>query len=242
MIGTLASQASAMGMPVLISTGDKDMAQLVDDNVTLINTMTNVVMDREGVIEKFGIPPELIIDYLALMGDKVDNIPGIPGVGDKTATALLQGIGSIEKLYQNLDDIAALGFRGSKTMAKKLADNKDNADMSYQLATIKLDVELEETPESLVKAQPNIDELIKLYGQLVFKSWLNELLEGGSGVVEADERSAAAGAVRSSASAATSTVEMNTSAVTIDRSNYETILDEASFNVWLEKLLSLIHI
>ncbi|UQV21752.1 DNA polymerase I [Vibrio sp. J383] len=237
-IGTLASQASAMGMPVLISTGDKDMAQLVDDNVTLINTMTNVVMDREGVIEKFGIPPELIIDYLALMGDKVDNIPGIPGVGDKTATALLQGIGSIEKLYQNLDDIAALGFRGSKTMAKKLADNKDNADMSYQLATIKLDVELEETPESLVKAQPNIDELIKLYGQLVFKSWLNELLEGGSGVVEADERSAAtgSGAVRSSASAATSTVEMNTSAVTIDRSDYETILDEASFNVWLEKL------
>ncbi|MDH5932847.1 DNA polymerase I [Vibrio splendidus] len=237
-IGTLASQASAMGMPVLISTGDKDMAQLVDDNVTLINTMTNVVMDREGVIEKFGIPPELIIDYLALMGDKVDNIPGIPGVGDKTATALLQGIGSIEKLYQNLDDIAALGFRGSKTMAKKLADNKDNADMSYQLATIKLDVELEETPESLVKAQPNIDELIKLYGQLVFKSWLNELLEGGSGVVEADERSAATGAgtVRSSASATASTVEMNTSAVTIDRSNYETILDEASFNVWLEKL------
>ncbi|WP_373949340.1 DNA polymerase I [Vibrio pomeroyi] len=232
-IGTLASQASAMGMPVLISTGDKDMAQLVDDNVTLINTMTNVVMDREGVIEKFGIPPELIIDYLALMGDKVDNIPGVPGVGDKTATALLQGIGSIEKLYQNLDDIAALGFRGSKTMAKKLIDNKDNAEMSYELATIKLDVELEETPESLVKAQPNTDELIKLYGQLVFKSWLNELLEGGSGVVEADEKS---GAVRSSTASTTSTVEMNTSAVTIDRSNYETILDEASFNTWLEKL------
>ncbi|MFV8461500.1 DNA polymerase I [Vibrio campbellii] len=232
-IGTLASQASKAGMPVLISTGDKDMAQLVDDNVTLINTMTNVVMDREGVIEKFGIPPELIIDYLALMGDKVDNIPGVPGVGDKTATALLQGIGSIEKLYQNLDDIAALGFRGSKTMAKKLIDNKDNAEMSYQLATIKLDVELEETPESLVKTQPNTDELIKLYGQLVFKSWLNELLEGGTGVVEADEKS---GAVRSSGSSATSTVEMNTSAVTIDRSKYETILDEDTFNAWLEKL------
>ena len=123
------------------------------------------------------------------MGDKVDNIPGVPGVGDKTATALLQGIGSIEKLYQNLDDIAALGFRGSKTMAKKLIDNKDNAEMSYQLATIKLDVELEETPESLVKTQPNTDELIKLYGQLVFKSWLSELLEGGTGVVEADEKS-----------------------------------------------------
>jgi len=232
-IGTLASQASKAGMPVLISTGDKDMAQLVDDNVTLINTMTNVVMDREGVIEKFGIPPELIIDYLALMGDKVDNIPGVPGVGDKTATALLQGIGSIEKLYQNLDDIAALGFRGSKTMAKKLIDNKDNAEMSYQLATIKLDVELEETPESLVKTQPNTDELIKLYGQLVFKSWLSELLEGGTGVVEADEKS---GAVRSSGTSATSTVEMNTSAVTIDRSKYETILDEETFSAWLEKL------
>jgi len=235
-IGTLASQASKAGMPVLISTGDKDMAQLVDDNVTLINTMTNVVMDREGVIEKFGIPPELIIDYLALMGDKVDNIPGVPGVGDKTATALLQGIGSIEKLYENLDDIAALGFRGSKTMAKKLIDNEDNAKLSYELATIKLDVELEETPESLVKATPNTDELIKLYGQLVFKSWLNELLEGGTGVVEADENSGAVGATRSAAASTSSSVEMDTSAVNIDRSKYETILNEEDFNAWLEKL------
>ncbi|MGR5112587.1 DNA polymerase I [Vibrio jasicida] len=230
-IGTLAYQASQQGMPVLISTGDKDMAQLVDDNVTLINTMTNVVMDREGVIEKFGIPPELIIDYLALMGDKVDNIPGVPGVGDKTATALLQGIGGLTKLYENLDDIAALGFRGSKTMAKKLVDNKDDAMMSYELATIKLDVELEETPESLLKAEPSTDELIKLYGQLTFKSWLNELLEGGTGVVEADEST---GAVRGGS--ASSKADMDTSAVKIDRSQYETILDEASFNAWLDKL------
>ncbi|UQA49642.1 MULTISPECIES: DNA polymerase I [Vibrio] len=230
-IGTLAYQASQQGMPVLISTGDKDMAQLVDDNVTLINTMTNVVMDREGVIEKFGIPPELIIDYLALMGDKVDNIPGVPGVGDKTATALLQGIGGLTKLYENLDDIAALGFRGSKTMAKKLVDNKDDAMMSYELATIKLDVELEETPESLLKAEPSTDELIKLYGQLTFKSWLNELLEGGTGVVEADEST---GAVRGGS--ASSKADMDTSAVKIDRSQYETILDEALFNAWLDKL------
>ncbi len=230
-IGTLAYQASQQGMPVLISTGDKDMAQLVDDNVTLINTMTNVVMDREGVVEKFGIPPELIIDYLALMGDKVDNIPGVPGVGDKTATALLQGIGGLTKLYENLDDIAALGFRGSKTMAKKLVDNKDNAMLSYELATIKLDVELEETPESLLKAEPSTDELIKLYGQLTFKSWLNELLEGGTGVVEADESTGAA-----RGGSASSKADMDTSAVKIDRSQYETILDEASFNAWLDKL------
>ncbi|MCG9575210.1 DNA polymerase I [Vibrio tubiashii] len=230
-IGTLAYQASQAGMPVLISTGDKDMAQLVDDNVTLINTMTNVVMDREGVVEKFGIPPELIIDYLALMGDKVDNIPGVPGVGDKTATALLQGIGGINKLYENLDDIAPLGFRGSKTMAKKLLDNEENARLSYELATIKLDVELEETPESLLKTEPNKDELIKLYGQLVFKSWLNELLDGGTGVVEADEKSG-----NQSNASASAAADIDTSAVTIDRSQYETILDESSFNAWLEKL------
>ncbi|EPF7602191.1 DNA polymerase I [Vibrio vulnificus] len=231
-IGTLAYQASQQGMPVLISTGDKDMAQLVDDNITLINTMTNVVMDREGVIEKFGIPPELIIDYLALMGDKVDNIPGVPGVGDKTATALLQGIGGLSKLYDHLDDIAALGFRGSKTMAQKLVDNKDNALLSYQLATIKLDVALQETPESLLKTEPNKDELIKLYGQLAFKSWLNELLEGGTGVVEADEK--AQTSVRSGASPVES--EINNAAANIDRSQYQTIFDQATFDIWLDKL------
>ncbi|HDY8140772.1 TPA: DNA polymerase I [Vibrio vulnificus] len=231
-IGTLAYQASQQGMPVLISTGDKDMAQLVDDNITLINTMTNVVMDREGVIEKFGIPPELIIDYLALMGDKVDNIPGVPGVGDKTATALLQGIGGLSQLYDHLDDIAALSFRGSKTMAKKLIDNKDNALLSYQLATIKLDVALQETPESLLKTEPNKDELIKLYGQLAFKSWLNELLEGGTGVVEADEK--AQTSARSGASPVES--EINNAAANIDRSQYQTIFDQATFDIWLDKL------
>ncbi|MBH9739739.1 DNA polymerase I [Vibrio navarrensis] len=232
-IGTLAYQASQQGMPVLISTGDKDMAQLVDDNITLINTMTNVVMDREGVIEKFGIPPELIIDYLALMGDKVDNIPGVPGVGDKTAVALLQGIGGIASLYERLDEIAALGFRGSKTMAKKLLDNKENALLSYQLATIKLDVELEQTPESLHKMAPNKDELIKLYGQLTFKSWLTELLDGGTGVVEAVEKSVS---TRDTIAAASPAKELNTSAANIDRSQYETILDQDSFHAWLDKL------
>ncbi len=232
-IGTLAHQASQAGMPVLISTGDKDMAQLVDENVTLINTMTNVVMDREGVIEKFGLPPELIIDYLALMGDKVDNIPGVPGVGDKTATALLQGIGGLNSLYENLDKIADLGFRGSKTMAKKLEDNRDNAYMSYQLATIKLDVELESSPEALLKQTPDRDALIELYGQMAFKSWLSELLDGGTGVVEAVEKSGASVSGNS-----TSTPQIDSSAVKIDRSQYQTILDQETFKVWLEKLQS----
>ena len=230
-IGTLASQASKACIPVLISTGDKDMAQLVDENVTLINTMTNVVMDREGVIDKFGVPPELIIDYLALMGDKVDNIPGVPGVGEKTATALLQGIGGLDDLYQNLDKIAALGFRGSKTMANKLEENRDNAYLSYKLATIKLDVDMPFTPENLVKETPAKDELIEMYGKMAFKSWLSELLEGGDGTVEADDKSAA-GRYNAPEKAAPAV----SAAAKIDRSQYQTLLTEADFQVWLDKL------
>lgn len=231
-IGTLASQASHAGLPVLISTGDKDMAQLVDDNVTLINTMTNVVMDRDGVVDKFGIPPELIIDYLALMGDKVDNIPGVPGVGTKTATALLQGIGGLKELYNNLDAIADLGFRGSKTMAKKLIDNKKEAELSYELATIKLDVEMDLAPHDLDKTKPDVDALIELYGKMAFKSWLAELLDGGDGVVVADEKSGA-GRYQAADKAAP-----QANAAKIDRSQYVTILDEATFTEWLEKLKS----
>ncbi|WP_278182810.1 DNA polymerase I [Vibrio misgurnus] len=231
-IGTLARQASQAGMPVLISTGDKDMAQLVDDNVTLINTMTNVVLDRDGVIEKFGIPPELIIDYLALMGDKVDNIPGVPGVGDKTATALLQGIGGLEALYANLDQIAGLGFRGSKTMAQKLQENRDNAELSYQLATIKCDVELEESAQTLLKQTPDRDALIALYGQMAFKAWLSELLDGGTGIVVADEQNRAASVSAPSGAAAL----VESPAAHIDRSQYQTILNEQDFQHWLAKL------
>lgn len=223
-IGTLATQASQQGMPVLISTGDKDMAQLVDQNITLINTMTDVVMDPAGVVDKFGIGPELIIDYLALMGDKVDNIPGVPGVGEKTAKALLTGIGGLDALYDNLDDIAPLGFRGSKTMAKKLLDNKDAAYMSYKLATIKLDVELDVKPDELRKGVPDTDALTELFGKLQFRRWLTEMLEGSDGRIVADEKSGNAPA------------EKKAVAPTIDRSGYEIILDEAAFNPWLEQL------
>ncbi|WP_305373608.1 DNA polymerase I [Photobacterium leiognathi] len=223
-IGTLATQASQQGMPVLISTGDKDMAQLVDQNITLINTMTDVVMDPAGVVDKFGIGPELIIDYLALMGDKVDNIPGVPGVGEKTAKALLTGIGGLDALYDNLDDIAPLGFRGSKTMAKKLLDNKEAAYMSYKLATIKLDVELDVKPDELRKGVPDTDALTELFGKLQFRRWLTEMLEGSDGRIVADEKSGNA------------PVEKKAVAPTIDRSGYEIILDEAAFNPWLEQL------
>ena len=104
-IGTLARQASEAGSPVIVSTGDKDMAQLVGERVTLVNTMTDTVLDRQGVQDKFGIPPERIVDLLALMGDKVDNIPGVPGVGEKTALALLRGLGGLDAIYADLDRV-----------------------------------------------------------------------------------------------------------------------------------------
>jgi len=175
-IGTLAVQYSQLGRHVLISTGDKDMAQLVNDKVTLINTMTDTILDPAGVHEKFGIGPELIVDYLALMGDKVDNIPGLPGVGEKTALALLQGLGPIHQLYQQLDEIAALNFRGSKTMADKMREHQAQLELSYQLATIKTDVELTLTEQDLMIAAPDRAKLAELYAQCEFRRWLSEVL------------------------------------------------------------------
>jgi len=178
-IGTLARQASAQGRDVVISTGDKDMAQLVDRHTTLVNTMTDTVMDEGGVAEKFGVGPHLIIDLLALVGDKVDNIPGVPGVGEKTALALLQGLGGLDDIYAALDRVAALEFRGARTMAAKLDAQRDNAYMSYALATIKTDVELALKPEELHNGEPNRDALVDWYTRMEFRSWLEELLEGG---------------------------------------------------------------
>ncbi len=179
-IGTLAREATVQQRPVIISTGDKDMAQLVNPYVTLINTMNDTRMDVEGVKEKFGIPPELVIDLLALQGDKVDNIPGVPGVGEKTALALLQGIGGIADLYAQLDNIADLGFRGAKTMAKKLMDHKAEAELSYQLATIKTDVALHVKLEDIPCPKPDPEMLLALFKEFEFRSWTEELEAGGS--------------------------------------------------------------
>ena len=135
-IGTLSVQAAARKREVVISTGDKDMAQLVNDHVTLINTMNSTTMDHNGVVEKFGVPPDLIIDLLALMGDKVDNIPGVAGVGEKTATALLQHLGGIDAIFNQLEAVPDLPIRGAKSLATKIADAKVDAELSYELATI----------------------------------------------------------------------------------------------------------
>lgn len=175
-IGTLARQASSEGQAVVISTGDKDMAQLVDEYITLVNTMSGTVLDPEGVVEKFGIGPELIIDFLALMGDKIDNIPGVPGVGEKTAVALLQGIGSLQQIYDHLDRVAELPIRGARSLPKKLEEHREQAFLSYQLATIKLDCALKETVADLALGEPDRETLKEQYRELEFRSWLEELL------------------------------------------------------------------
>ena len=178
-IGTLSVMAAAQRRHVLISTGDKDMAQLVNDYVTLVNTMTQTVLDRDGVIEKFGVPPELIIDLLALMGDSVDNIPGVAGVGEKTALALLQNLGGVSDIYTNLDRVPELPVRGAKSLGDKLLVSQEMAELSYILATIKTDCDLELTDADLISSAPDSERLIELYRDLEFKAWLDELLSPG---------------------------------------------------------------
>jgi DNA polymerase-1 len=215
-IGTLARSSAAADRPVVISTGDKDMAQLVDGHITLVNTMTGTVLDIAGVKEKFGVGPEHIIDYLALMGDKVDNIPGVPGVGEKTAVGLLVGVGGgLETLYANLDKVAALPIRGAKGLSAKLEEHRAAAFMSYELATIKIDVPLDVTVDQLICREPDHQGLLELYAELEFRSWVED--------VQREAR-------REGESIAEVTPIVEVPAT------YETVLDPERFAAWLEKL------
>ncbi|WP_317419024.1 MULTISPECIES: DNA polymerase I [unclassified Morganella (in: enterobacteria)] len=233
-IGTLAKQAAAEGRAVLISTGDKDMAQLVTPDITLINTMNNTILGPEEVETKYGVPPSLIIDYLALMGDSSDNIPGVPGVGEKTAQALLQGLGSLDDIYTDLSKIAGLSFRGAKTLAPKMETNKEMAYLSYTLATIKTDVELDRTWDTLVLSEPDLDKLHALFTQYEFKRWISDL-ENGGWLAKKSTRSAPSKTAVSAASAAQPPAAPVT-APEISNENYETILDEAALNRWADIL------
>ncbi|MFE8100210.1 DNA polymerase I [Brenneria goodwinii] len=232
-IGTLALQAEKSGVPVLISTGDKDMAQLVTPNVTLINTMNNTILGPQEVCDKYGIPPELIIDFLALMGDSSDNIPGVPGVGEKTAQALLQGLGGLDTLYANLDKIADLSFRGAKTMAPKLEQHKEVAYLSYQLATIKTDVELELTCEQLAVAEPDVDELHHLFSRYEFRRWLSDVESGTwlQGKKNNQPTQKVTVAAKESADK-----DKEESGATLSSEGYVTILDENTLQQWVERI------
>ena len=235
-IGTLAVAASKANQKVLISTGDKDMAQLVDDNIMLINTMNNTLLDRDAVIEKYGIPPELIIDYLALMGDSADNIPGVAGVGEKTALGLLQGIGSMAEIYANLDKVAELPIRGAKKLGDKLLAEKEMADLSYRLATIKTDVALDITPEQLTLGASNNDQLTEYFGRYEFKRWLNEVMNGADSITNNSEQPTKINHYQVTPALAQDNSDEALPAIQIDRSRYETLLTEADLNRWVEKL------
>ncbi|KWS93570.1 MULTISPECIES: DNA polymerase I [Pseudomonas syringae group] len=216
-IGTLARSSAAADRPVIISTGDKDMAQLVDGHITLVNTMTGSVLDVAGVKEKFGVGPEHIIDYLALMGDKVDNIPGVPGVGEKTAVGLLVGVGGgIKELYERLETVATLPIRGAKTLAAKLEERRAMAFLSYELATIKIDVPLDIELDQLHCGEPDRDKLMELYAELEFKSWIEDL--------------------QRDAKRAGQELAVEEPTVEAKQAAYEVILEQSQFDAWLKKL------
>ncbi len=216
-IGTLARETAGTGRPVLISTGDKDMAQLVNPLVTLVNTMTGTLLDREGVKKKFDVWPEQIIDYLALVGDSSDNIPGVSGIGPKTAAPLLAHFGTLETLYQRLDEIPQLAIRGAKQLPEKLRSQREQAMLSRQLAIIHCNVPLPVKPQDLTMRTLNTVTLRELYTRLEFKTWLRQL-DGGDSTPVPDS--------------STSPLTPHPSPV----SQYETVLDEATLAKWIKKL------
>ncbi|WP_435102681.1 DNA polymerase I [Arhodomonas sp. AD133] len=209
-IGTLAVQAHAASRELVVSTGDKDMAQLVNDRVTLLNTMSGTVLDVEGVREKFGVEPGQIVDYLALVGDTSDNIPGVPGVGPKTAVALLGHFGDLEAMYARLDEVAEVKVRGAKSLGKKLESNREQAFLSRDLATIRCDLALDVRPDGIQRGEPDVDRLAQLYRRYEFGRWLAELQadDPDAGKAETEQVDAA----------------------------YESVRDEAALTRWIERL------
>lgn len=174
-IGTYAEQATRQSIDTLISTGDKDIAQLVNEHITLINTMNNVVLDEAGVLEKFDVPPSAIIDYLALMGDTADNIPGVPKVGPKTAAKWL-------KQYETLDNLVAHADEIKGKVGESLREHLHQLPLSRELTTIKCDVELDHAISDLTMREPQLDKLKQIYTEMEFKTWLTNLsADGGEG-------------------------------------------------------------
>ena len=209
-IGTLAHEATSKGIDVVVSTGDKDMAQLVSDHVTLINTMTETAMDRDGVVEKFGVTPEQIIDYLALVGDKVDNIPGVNKCGPKTAVKWLQAYNDLDNLIEHAGEIKG-------KIGEYLREAIDTLPLSRELATIRLDVELEFGLEDLTEREQDDDSLLELFKEYEFRSWIAELENAGS----ASDKKAAASEPEP--------------AKAIEK-QYSVITEQAELDKWLERL------
>ena len=210
-IGTLANQAAMNGVRCVIATGDKDLAQLVNEHVVLVNTMNNEVLDEAGVKAKFGVPPELIIDFLTLTGDAVDNVPGVEKVGPKTAVKWLEQHGSLDKLMRNADAVGGV-------VGANLRNALDWLPMARRLITVKCDVDLPMNHEELIAPLPDRETLARLYERLEFKTWLRE--------------------IRSADNAVESPAAAENEVARTERNHYQTILTEEALDTWLAKLLS----
>ncbi|HJU50124.1 MAG TPA: 5'-3' exonuclease H3TH domain-containing protein, partial [Pseudogulbenkiania sp.] len=232
-IGTLARQAEAAGMQVIISTGDKDIAQLVSPAVTLVNTMTNETLDEGGVKEKFGVPPNLIIDYLTLIGDKVDNVPGVDKCGPKTAVKWLEQYGTLEAVMANAASISG-----------KVGDNLraalDWLPKGRELITIKCDVPLDgELPQgmaTLLHRERDKPKLIELFTTFGFRSWLREVSEA-NGEAKADTAAPAPASANPGVNGELfGAVEADDPPAAAIERRYHTLLTEAQLDAWLAKL------
>ncbi len=223
-IGTLARQATEAGMDTLVSTSDKDMAQLVNERVTLVNTMSGTRLDPAGVVEKFGVPPERIVDWLALVGDSSDNIPGVPKCGPKTATKWLAEFGDLDTLKARADEV------GGK-IGESLRAHLDKLDLSRELATIRCDLELEQGPADLQRRAPDVERLRALYQRLEFNSLLRKL--GGH---EGRGAAPTAGATSPASPASTPVPAMAQATADPPELRYDTVTTEAALDAWLARL------
>ncbi|QTN42057.1 DNA polymerase I [Marinobacter salsuginis] len=212
-IGTLANEATSKGIDVVVSTGDKDMAQLVSDHVTLINTMTETRMDRDGVVEKFGVTPEQIVDYLALVGDKVDNIPGVNKCGPKTAVKWLQS-------YENLDNVIEHADEIKGKIGEYLREATETLPLSRELATIRTDVELDFGLEDLKLREQDDQQLLELFREYEFRTWIAEL--------EQEENS----------SSSNPQSKEDKPEQEAGKKDYSVITDQKELDQWLERLKS----
>ncbi|MEK7712077.1 MAG: 5'-3' exonuclease H3TH domain-containing protein, partial [Pseudomonadota bacterium] len=215
-IGTLARQAAAEGRDALISTGDKDMAQLVDGHVELVDTMKDARYDRAGVQARFGVPPERIVEYLALIGDTSDNIPGVPGVGPKTAVKWLTEYGSLDNLIAHAADIKGKAGENLRAALEQLP-------LARQLATIKCDVPLAFRPADLTRQAPDTARLRELFHELEFRTWLADL--GGVNATTP----AKAGVQRTQE-------QLFSTIPTVSHNNYQAIFTEAELDAWIARL------
>ena len=211
-IATLSRQAAENNIKTIVSTGDKDLAQMVTDRIHLINTMSNTYFDPAEVEKKYGIPPLRIIDYLTLVGDSVDNIPGVPKVGPKTAVKWLGEFGSLDNIVANADQITG-------KVGENLREFLPNIPLTRKLVTLKYDVELDFKPEDLIIAAPNNKQLRKMFQYWNFKTWLSQLEDQGS-------EESATEAARTEDSAENLNTEID----------YETVLTQEQLSSWLEKV------